>query len=101
MKPATSAWLGPYGADAFAAVAGATRLRGGLVIVLMTLFTAERTRSAVGTSSTWLSDARGMTDSSGAHSSEISCAVRSPSDPSTRPPCTSVRTAAHPSSPVS
>src|SRR5207247_9041671 len=57
MKAVTSAWLGPYGAGAFATEAGATRPRGGLVMVLIALVTAERTGSAAGTcSSAWLRD---------------------------------------------
>ena len=73
MKAATSAWLGPYGAGAFAAEAGAARARGGLVMVLIALFTAERTRSAAGIgSSTWLREESGITGSSGAQSSATS-----------------------------
>src|SRR5256885_14212223 len=101
MNAATSAWLGPYGAGALTADAGATRPRGGLVIDLIALFTADRTRSAAGISSTWLKEARGITDSSGLQSSEVSSGVSSVRAPSTRPPCTNVLTADQPSSPAS
>ena len=99
MKAATSAWFGPYAA-ATRAAGGTTRARAGRVIVLIALLTALRTRSAAGTVSTSLSEAHGTTSSSGAHRTVISAELSSPSAPRTRPPCTTVRTADHPSSPV-
>src|SRR2546427_5614645 len=61
MKAATSAWLGPYGAGAFAAEAGAARAPGGLGVGLIAPFTPGRPRLAAGIgSSPWVRGGSGV-----------------------------------------
>src|SRR5258706_11674655 len=99
MKVAASPLLDPYGADAFTGAAGAMRFLGGL-IVRIALLTPAFIPSAAGWLSSFASEAKGTTASRGAQSCATSSDDRSEMHPSTRPPCTAVRTAAHPESPV-
>src|ERR1044072_7691520 len=48
MKDATSPWFAPYAAGGVGAAVGATRLRGGRVIVVIAWPTADMTRWAAG-----------------------------------------------------